>query len=526
MRFRAIDVAGVCLAMLMCILGCQPTCKAPGSLPRIFAAKAFDRDMPNAEVMDAASKYLTYEQELRSCCPELPEMNHKDYAMLAANRAMIEERLGHVEAARQAVLDAQSIMTGVVKDEEGKAIAASVADESAKVFKGECYEIAMLNCLVGLYSLDLGENETAAIGFRRALEADKMSKEEARDDFALAYWGLGMANLDSDPETSAAMFRRCAHKDVSTAGRENVVFLVSMGRAPTKRLYGLYGEQDQIVLEPYESHSAEIFVDGRLRGRAVAMVNLYDQSRGVPRTGKDVGQGAKAGGKFALALAAGIVLGDAGQGLVEHGWAIKADTRACYMLPNELALLSCRIPAGYHTVNVKFHDRAGRPLPRYEQVWHNVYFPSDRREYVWIRSEFDRCNIQGPIAFTRVAKVKADKKSQKTFIEFRAANLPGLQIGDEVRICHFYSQTQERWDHNYHWRYAPRVYNSKGQDIGYPDSRLRMQDYDIGLVGKAKVVQIKNGQAAAEVVSLTTAYVPEKENMVTNAQPVGRIWQQ
>ena len=101
MRVRAIHVAGVCLVILVCGIGCQPTCKAPNNLPRVFEAKAFDPGIPNSDLMDTASKYLTYEQELRSCCRDLPAMNHKDYAMLAANRAMIQERFGRIEAARQ-----------------------------------------------------------------------------------------------------------------------------------------------------------------------------------------------------------------------------------------------------------------------------------------------------------------------------------------------------------------------------------------------------------------------------------------
>jgi hypothetical protein len=50
-----------------------------------------------------------------------------------------------------------------------------------------------------------------------------------------------------------------------------------------------------------------------------------------------------------------------------------------------------------------------------------------------------------------------------------------------------------------------------------------MQDFDIGLVGLAKVVSIEKGMAAAEVTSLTTEYVPQEDDMVTRVQLRGRV---
>ncbi|NQU75653.1 MAG: hypothetical protein HQ546_04960, partial [Planctomycetes bacterium] len=377
----------------------------------------------------------------------------------------------------------------------------------------------------GLYSLQLGDAETAAIAFRRGLEADKMSKEACRDDFTLAYWGLGMAVLETDPDGARVAFERCGlGKTPETVSQENVVFVVSLGRAPWKELWGLYGEQDRFAPSAYEPRSVEILVDGESVGKGLKVIDLFQQSQGVPRSGKDVGQAGKAVGKLLVAALAGAVGGSNAQNLVESAWSVKADTRTCYMLPNEVHVLSTRIAPGRHTVQAKFFNAAGAELPRYGQAWHYVAIPQKGRNYVMLRSEFDRCNVQGPIAFTRVNKVRTNKKSGVTTIRFRASNLPGASVGQTVRVCHFYRLTENRWDMAYHWRYQPLIYNGKGQPMGYPGVRLRMQDYEVGLVGLGEITEIKGEQAIAKLTSLTTGYVPKADDMVTAAKPQGRLW--
>ena len=517
------------LALLGPSAGCKPP-KAPNDLPRAFRPVVFDPTSPNAYFVDPKSKYIRYQATLAKHHKQLPGQDHRDYAMLAANRAMICDAAGNTKRAGQAALDAQAIMAGIVKGEEGKATAAAIADESAKVFKGESYESAMLNCFVGLCNLQMGDYETAAIGFRRALDDDKMSKEDQRDDFHLAYWGLGMADLDRDAESARMALKRSGYKSQEIVSKENVVFVVSMGRAPSKQLTGLYGEYDTFAMANYEPRSVEVFVDDVSLGKGHKLIDLYRQSQGVPRTGKDVGQGAKAVGKFALAAVVGAFLGSSGQDLVEAAWSVKADTRTCYMLPNEVHAISGRVSPGLHTVRVKFYNAVGAELRRYEQMWHHVPAPKQGRNFIAIRSEFDRCNVQGPIAFTKIKKVKTKTISEEkgetvTTIRFRAANLPSLKIGDKVRVCHFYRQTENRWDMTYHWRYAPMAYNNKGEPIGHPGAQWQMQDYDIGIVGEAEVVEIKKGQALATVISLTTGYLPNVDDLVTKAKPKGRLWQ-
>ncbi|NQU75614.1 MAG: hypothetical protein HQ546_04765, partial [Planctomycetes bacterium] len=149
----AVSVGTMALALLA---GCQ---QYHPDLPRMFLSAPFDPATDGAYDVAASSKYATYEKELTAFCSDLPAMNHQNYAMLAANRAMIEQSLGHTRQASQAALDSQAVMNGQIKGEKGRATAAALADESAKVFKGECYENAMLNCCVGLYSLQLGDAE-------------------------------------------------------------------------------------------------------------------------------------------------------------------------------------------------------------------------------------------------------------------------------------------------------------------------------------------------------------------------------
>ena len=513
------------VGMGLVAIGCQSSRPVPG-LPRMFSDTGFDPAAADAYLVDPRSKYASYEAELVESSPDLPQMDHEDFAMWAANAAMLKAALGDYQGACAAALDAQRVMTGDVKGESSKAAAAQMGDESEKVFKGECYEIAALNTFIGLWNLCLGDSETAAIGFRRAIEADKMSKDGCRDDFNVAFWGLGMAELDRDTEASEPLFRKCGYKSAETIADENMVFVLSMGRAPGKRLVGLYGEHDTFEGSVYEPRAAEVFVDGRSLGRGIKVLDLLAQCEGVAKSGKDVGQGFKAAGKFTLALTAGVFLGRAGSDLVAAAWAINADTRTCYMLPNEVHVLSGCVLPGRHTVRVKFFNANDDELPRYEQVWHYVPAPERGRQYVMIRSEFDRCNVQGPVTFTRISRTQTGRDDRPTRVWFRAANLPNVAVGDTLQMCHADRQTENRWDTTYHWRYAPMAYNRKGEPIGHPEVRLRMQDFDIGLVGQARVVAVDGVQGEAEVISLTTEYFPRANDMVTAARPNGRLWQE
>ncbi len=518
---ECIGVGLILLAATALLIGCaQP--KVP-ALPPAFPPVAFDAGCPDAYLVTNGSKYAQYDAEIKAKMMALPRMDNRDYAMLAGNQAMLEEALGNVQACCKDAMNSQAVMNGTVVGEEGKAVAAALANESAKVFKGECYENAMLNCWVGLACLRGGDNETAAVAFRRALEADKMSKEGCRDDFNLAYWGLGMASLESDTSSAAVAFRHCGINDVKAVSGQNLVVLISLGRAPSKRLTGLYGEYDVIEPVSYEPRCAEVFVDGKSFGRSVKLIDLYEQSKGVPRSAKDVAQGGKAVGKLVLASFVGAMAGSNGQKLVESAWNVNADTRTCYMLPNEVHVVSAQVSPGLHTLRVKFYDAAGKELPRYEQVWYYVPVGEKGRQYVSIRGEFDRCNVQGPIAFTRVNKVGSDKKAAKITVRFDAGNMPGVKVGDEVKVCHFVKQTENRADVEYGWRYAPMNYDAKGQPVGYPDNRWRMQDFEIGLVGLAKVVGIEKGMATAQVTSLTTEYQPQVDDMITRVQMRGRL---
>ena len=211
------------------------------------------------------------------------------------------------------------------------------------------------------------------------------------------------------------------------------------------------------------------------------------------------------------------------------------------MVPNELHVISAKLPAGAHTVRVKFYGAGWQELPRYEQIWPNVTIGGDGRQFIGLREEFDRCNVQGPLAFTRINKVVVRKvkpaskaagdqepkaaPAEIVTIGFRTANLPGVQVGDTIRACVFYNRTEHRTDTNYHWRYEPMKYNTKGKPLGYPNNRLRLEDYDIGVIGLARVTKIEGDKGTAEIVSLNSPYKPRVDDMVTATKLHGRLWQ-
>jgi len=526
-------VAELILAvMLLMQSGCGRP-KAPANMPRAFVAEKFDGIQPGTQLIHPTSKYATFDKELQGLCVDLPALNNKDYAQLAANRAMIEYSLGKPHDAAQSAYSSQRVMRGDVKGEQAKAAKSAIGSQAELVYKGEFYDDAMMNSMVGICNLMMGDLETARIGFRRALDADKRGKdkENFRDDFNLAHWGLGMADLDHDASNASVALKKAGYKDASKVKDENMVFVIFMGKTAWKLLKGLYGEQYSYQQSFCEPVSAEIFVDGKSLGKSVKLVNLYEQSQQVVFDAKAVGQGGKAVGKLVVAGLAGALLGDAGQSMVESGWNIKADNRTCYMLPNEVHAVSGKIKPGTHTVKVKFFGVNNVELKRYEQVWHYVVAPEKGRNYFGIRSEFDRCNVQGAIPFTRISKVKTRKiketDTKQTTIKFRAANLPNLKVGDTLKVCHFFSRTEFRTCVQDNWRHMPMQYNNKGESIGYPDARFRMQDYDIGLVGMAEVTEIsQNGEKGyARMTSMTTEYKPHVDDMVTAVKKQGRIWQ-
>lgn len=515
-KVRALGLSVLCLATLF---GCATSYP---DLPRAELGQDFDLEHPEVWQVNDGSKYDRYAELLDSYRTRnaVPEVTNKNYTVLSLNDAMLLANLGNYAAAFEQVMTTQQVMTGKVKGELGRKILAAFASEGNKIYKGEPYEIAMANYYLGLFSLIKGDPETAGIGFRRSLEADKMSKEGYRDDFNLSTYCLGLSCREDDPETAEMALGKVNYpKGGEDFQKDNLFIFVEMGRAPWKMLY-LSGALDKPMPENYEPRSAEIFIDGESIGSSFELVDLYQQASTTGRSGKDALQGAK-GALKTIGKNLPLV-----GGLVDLAWKVNADTRSCYLLPGEVHTTSAYLaPDQLHSITVKFKDAAGQELERYEQTWHYIRTQDDQPTILTVRSEYDKCNVQAPITLTNVQSVVAEGTEAKT-ITFNPKVLEGeVQAGDRIRICQQVSNPRQRYDVQTHWRYAPIEFDRSGVMIQRPLGPLSINDFDLGEIGEAEVVSIEGSKATAKVVALTGDYQPNKKSLVTNAILTGRTWQ-
>ena len=176
----------------------------------------------------------------------------------------------------------------------------------------------------------------------------------------------------------------------------NFFVVAAIGKGPFKYRAGSYGELARIGQSDYPEKDAEIYVDGRFAGAAQTVEDIHYQASTRGGRAMDGVLGGKAVFKGATAFLGTAVLGAAatedspkkrrntalaGLSLLALSAATRpeADIRSWETLPDKIQMLAAKVPAGKHTVEVRFTGGAG-------QRFENVLFSDKDETILYVRS--------------------------------------------------------------------------------------------------------------------------------------------
>lgn len=320
----------------------------------------------------------------------------KNFALYACDLGESHLAAGDFVAAKEAFLDATMVMNNL-GGAELRGLGSLVGPESLKMFKGDPFEKAMVDAANGTVLYALGDYENAAVGFRRALLADKNSKTDYQDDFGLAHYMLGKCLLRlgrvEDAKVAFRNAKLCApgnpYVDLESTQQANFTILIDMGRAPVKTPSGVAGSIDVYRRAPYVEHHAVVAANGRVLGESAPLLDLYHQAAHTGRSAKDAIQTAKGTIKTGAAGVAAFS-GDDSVRLVALLVAILfpagADIRQCELLPGEVHVFHARLDPGEYAVELNFRDRQGRTLAGYAQRWYHIPVEDGKETFLYARS--------------------------------------------------------------------------------------------------------------------------------------------
>ncbi len=327
---------------------------------------------------------------------ERAALKDKNFALYSCDLGEALLAAGDLKAAREAFLDATMVMHNLGEGEM-RGLGSLIGPESIKVFKGDPFEKAMVDAATGVVNYALGDYENAAVGFRRALLADKDSEEGYQDDFGLAHYMLGKSLLRlGDVEQARVGFRnarKCApdnpYVSFERNKQVNLTLVIDLGRAPVKEPSGVAGSIDVYRRARYPEAYAVISIDGKQAGRSAQILDLFEQARHSGRSLKDAIQTAKGAAKLGAAGVAAFS-GDDRVRLIALLIAIllpaQADIRQCELLPGEVHVFNAALPPGEHTITLQFYTADGRRLPHYAQTLSRVRVETGRETFLYCRA--------------------------------------------------------------------------------------------------------------------------------------------
>jgi len=315
---------------------------------------------------------------------------------------------GDYYTARTALEQAAQVMRGYGGNTQG--IVSLIANESAKLFKGDPFEQAMANFYDGLIYYRWGDWGNARAAFHQALMADQSSAENYREDFAAAQFMIGKCYLKLDEADNARISFEKARKACprnpyfadDAINNNNVLIVLQLGRPPRKMEAGVAGSIDEYGRGGYRESVAKVYANGKYLGDSARAVDLFEQAKTSGRSAKDTIQTAKGVVKTGL-IAAGAAItdeggrkGDAGAlgpALLLAGLLMPAaaDIRQWDLLPGEIHLLSARLEPGSYTFKIEFCE-GSTPMPDYRQVWFYVPVKTDAETLLVFRSGREKCN--------------------------------------------------------------------------------------------------------------------------------------
>jgi len=324
---------------------------------------------------------------------------------------------GDYRTARRAFETAAQVMRGYEGTTEG--IVSLVANESAKLFKGDPFERAMANFYDGLIYYRWGDYGNARAAFHQALMADKSSADGYQEDFAIAQFMIGKCYRKiGEPDNARISFEKARkaypHNPYFSDGAardHNVLIILQLGTAPKKIATGLAGSLDDYARGSYRETGAKVYANGRLLGESSRALDLFHQAKTSGRTAKDAIQTAKGAAKTGL-LAAAAAENDSKRSLALAAAALlmpaQADLRQWDLLPGEIHLVSARLPPGRYTFKIEFFAQ-GKPMSDFRQVWHYVPVEEDRDTLLVFRSGRHKANGHMPPRQNPVFRAESDE---------------------------------------------------------------------------------------------------------------------
>ena len=270
--------------------------------------------------------------------------------------------------------------------------------EAKKTFVGEPYERSMAYIYRGiLYWMD-GQPDNARACFRSAeIEDSDTENHEYAGDWVLPDYLDGLASAKLGEDGSDA-FKRAQQNARSLKlppynPNANVLIFFEFGPGPTKYATGEYRQELRFHVEPSPLIAADFQVDDRdypvapaddvwfqATTRGGRVMDHILGNKAVFKTATDVaGNVALIGGGAAIVSGGGrdATANEVGVGLLAAGVISKifsaattpeADVRAWDNLPRYLSFASLALAPGRHTINVQFHDGAGRAVPGFTKT--------------------------------------------------------------------------------------------------------------------------------------------------------------
>jgi len=323
---------------------------------------------------------------------------------------------GDYLTARRALETAAEVMRGYGGSTEG--IISLIANESAKMFKGDPFERAMANFYDGLIYYRWGDYGNARAAFHQALMADASSAEDHREDFAVAQFMIGKCYQKlGEPDNARISFEKArkAYPDnpyfSGKALRDhNVLIILQLGKAPKKIAAGPAGSLDDRVRGNYRETRAKVYANRKLLGASSCAVDLLHQAKTSGRTAKDTIQAAKGVAKTGLFAAAAATQDDTSAGLLLAALLMpaQADLRQWDLLPGEIHVVSAKLPPGSYTFKVEFFAD-GKRMNDFRQVWHYVPVEEDRDTLLVFRSGRNKANGHMPPRQNPVFRAENDE---------------------------------------------------------------------------------------------------------------------
>jgi len=312
---------------------------------------------------------------------------------------------GDYHTARIAFERAAQVMRGYGGGTQG--LVSLIANESAKLYKGDPYEQAMANFYDGLIYYRWGDWGNARAAFHQALMSDQASAEGHREDFAVAQFMIGKCYLKMDePDNARISFEKARAKypqnpyfSDDAINNHNVLMIIGLGRAPLKVPSGLAGSTDDYERGRYRETAANVFANGKPLGQASLAVDLLDQALTSGRSAKDTIQTIKGGIKTGLVAAGAQQLAD-GEGDKKLGSILLlagllmpagADIRNWDLLPGEIHVLSAKLEPGSYTFRIDFLENSTTLLD-YRQVWFHVPVKAEGETVLFFRSGREKAN--------------------------------------------------------------------------------------------------------------------------------------